>query len=144
MKIFQWMHAATAAALLTAFVGCDEQDFENDSTVIETQPSDTYESDPTAPAALEDLQQNSQNNPLGDPNADDTLDDAALDNDAFELENSLDAPAAPEASAPEADPQEASTPDSDPQAGNGAPAPAEQSPLEQLDEEDVVEVEEQP
>lgn len=120
MKIYRWMHAATAAALLGLFVGCDTDDFDTDSEVIETQPTDTYEADPTTPDAVrtEELQQNSQTNPLGDPSQDDALDTGDTLNGPSALDNSqtLETPRGVD--------------------GGGAPAPVEQSPLEELGEED--------
>lgn len=117
MKAYKWMHAATAAALLGAFVGCDDQDFDTDPDAIETQPADTYDANPTAPAPREELQQNSQNNPLGDPAQDDTLDSGNTLNSPAVLDDgqSLDTPRGTDT--------------------GGAPAPVEQSPLEELDED---------
>lgn len=149
MKTFRWLHAATAAALLVAPVGCDEQDFEDDSAVMEAQPSDTYQSDPTAPPPTEELQQNSQNNPLGDPNADDTLDvENPLDNSASQDRAApgnaaTEAEPAPEAEQPTPGAEQPAPGAEQPaeSASGGAPAPADQSPLEHLDEQAVVEVE---
>lgn len=128
MKVYRWMHVATAVALLGALVGCDADDFDTEPEVVETQPAEPYEADPTTPATVEstepaedpyalppteELQQNSQTNPLGDPTRDDTLDTG----DTLNSPSALD------------DSQTLETPrgvDS-----GGAPAPAEQSPLDQ-------------